>query len=76
MTPAYFSTVFKYYTGYKYKDYLNSYRVKIAKDLLQNSNLKINEVSEKVGCSNVNTFIRIFKKYEGMSPGQYYASIQ
>ncbi|MDP4180833.1 MAG: tetratricopeptide repeat protein [Bacillota bacterium] len=76
MTPAYISTLFKYYTGYNYKDFLNSYRVKVSKELLQNSNLKINEVAEKVGCSNVNTFIRIFKKYEGMSPGQYYASIQ
>jgi predicted ATPase/AraC-like DNA-binding protein len=76
MTPAYFSTVFKYYTGYNYKDYLNSYRVKVSKDLLQNSNLKINEVAQKVGCINVNTFIRIFKKYEGMSPGQYYIESQ
>ncbi len=76
MTPAYFSTVFKYYTGYNYKDYLNSYRVKVSKDLLQNSNLKINEVANKVGCINVNTFIRIFKKYEGMSPGQYCIAIQ
>ncbi|HEY9063080.1 MAG TPA: tetratricopeptide repeat protein [Pseudobacteroides sp.] len=76
MTPAYFSTVFKYYTGYNYKDYLNSYRVKVSKELLQNSNLKINEVAEKVGCNNVNTFIRIFKKYEGISPGQYYIENQ
>lgn len=76
MTSAYFSTVFKYYTGYNFKDYLNSYRVKVSKELLQNSNLKINEVAEKVGCNNVNTFIRIFKKYEGMSPGQYYIENQ
>lgn len=75
MTPAYFSTTFKYYTGYKYKDYLNSYRVKIAKDLIKNCNLKIHEISEKVGCNNVNTFIRIFKKYEGMTPGQYFTVI-
>lgn len=76
MNPTYFSTVFKYYTGYNYKDFLNSYRVRISKDLLKNSNLKINEVSQKVGCSNVSTFIRIFKKYEGISPGQYCKAIQ
>lgn len=76
MTPAYFSTVFKYYTGYNFKDFLNSYRVKVSKELLQNSNIKINEVAEKVGCNNVNTFIRIFKKYEGMSPGQYHMENQ
>jgi AraC-like DNA-binding protein len=48
MNPTYFSTVFKYYTGYNYKDYLNSYRVKISKDLLKNSNLKIVEVSQRL----------------------------
>jgi len=76
MTSAYFSTLFKYYTGHNFKDYLNSYRVKVSKELLQSSNLKINEVAEKVGCNNVNTFIRIFKKYEGISPGQYFTENQ
>ncbi len=71
MSSNYLSTMFKYYTGRNFKDYLNSYRVKIAKELFKSSNLKINEVSKKVGCSNDVTFIRMFKKYEGMPPSQY-----
>lgn len=72
MTPSYLSTMFKYYTGEKFKDYLNTYRVKKAKEILDSSNIKVNEVAKRVGCSNVITFIRMFKKYEGIAPGQYY----
>lgn len=71
MSTGYLSTMFKYYTGQNYKDYLTYYRVKTAKELLKAGNLKINEVYKKVGCSNAVTFIRMFKKYEGMSPSQY-----
>lgn len=71
-SPAYISILFKNYTGENFKDYLNMYRVKIAKDLLQNnSHLKIHEVAGRVGCNHPNTFIRMFKKYEGVSPGLY-----
>ena len=33
--------------------------------------MKVSEVSYAVGCKNVNTFIRIFKQYEGITPGKY-----
>ena len=28
-------------------------------------------VAQQVGCENVNTFIRVFKSFEGISPGVY-----
>jgi|GEM_PF-741284 len=71
MSPCYLSTMFKYYTGENFKDYLNFYRVKKAKEYLQNGNMKMGTVAKLVGCNSINTFIRIFKKYEGVSPGQY-----
>lgn len=70
-TPGYISTLFKNYTGDNFKDYLNKYRVEKAKEILKQGNVKINELAGIVGCNNSNTFIRIFKKYEGISPGQY-----
>lgn len=33
--------------------------------------MKVNEVAESVGVKNVNTFIRMFKQYEGVTPGKY-----
>jgi len=71
MSPCYLSTMFKYYTGENFKDYLNFYRVKKAKEYLKNGKTKVGVVAKLVGCNSINTFIRIFKKYEGISPGQY-----
>lgn len=76
MSASYLSTMFKYYTGQNFKDYLNHCRVKASKELMQKeSNLKINEIATRVGCSGAVTFIRMFRKYEGMSPGQYYSEL-
>jgi AraC-like DNA-binding protein len=69
---SYISLLFKKHTGENFKEYLNQYRVNKAKELLkEDPSISINEVAGMVGCNSVNTFIRIFKKYEGVSPGQY-----
>lgn len=76
MSSSYLSTMFKYYTGRNFKDYLNLCRVKASKELMdKESNLKINEIAIRVGCSGAVTFIRMFRKYEGISPGQYYSEL-
>ena len=71
MSTCYLSTMFKHYTGENFKEYLNFYRVKKAKEYMQNRKMKMETVAKLVGCNSINTFIRIFKKYEGVSPGQY-----
>ncbi|AZB42477.1 helix-turn-helix domain-containing protein [Bacillus sp. FJAT-42376] len=71
LTPSYISTIFKDHTGENYKEYLNRYRIQKAKELLADKKIKVHEASKLVGYNNVNTFIRIFKKYVGLSPGQY-----
>jgi YesN/AraC family two-component response regulator len=71
LSSSYVSTIFKEKTGENFKEYLNMYRIKAAKEILANSDVKISEVATMVGFNNVNTFIRIFKKYVGLSPGQY-----
>lgn len=71
MSPCYLSTMFKHYTGENFKDYLNYYRVKKAKEYLQKGKMKMGTVAKLVGCNSINTFIRIFKKYEGVPPGQF-----
>ncbi|WP_191565552.1 helix-turn-helix domain-containing protein [Metabacillus idriensis] len=71
LSSSYVSTIFKEKTGENFKEYLNMYRIKVAKEILANSDVKISELATMVGFNNVNTFIRIFKKYVGLSPGQY-----
>lgn len=33
--------------------------------------MNLNEISVKIGYANIQTFIRTFKKVEGITPGQY-----
>lgn len=68
---GYIGKLFKDHVNENFKVYLDKYRIKRAKELLKNGNIKIKEIAEKVGCNSVNTFIRMFKKYEGISPGKY-----
>lgn len=71
LTPAYLSKIFKDQTGEPLLDFINNIRLKKAKQLLKEQKLNINEAAELSGYNDVNTFIRIFKKYEGITPGRY-----
>lgn len=62
---------FKKITGYNFKTYLILVRISAAKDLLVNSNLSIAEISNKVGYSSESLFIRMFKKYENITPTKF-----
>lgn len=73
----YTSILFKKIMGDNFKNYLNSYRMSKAKELmLSNKNLKIKDIALLVGCNSSNTFIRIFRKYEGVSPTQYISDME
>ena len=68
----YFSKLFKGISGEGLLHYINTRRIQEAKILMKNNNsVSVNDVAEKVGFTNVNSFIRIFKKYEGITPGKY-----
>lgn len=70
--PAYVSRYFKEQTGEGLLDYINRVRVNHAKELLKREdNLNIGEIAVKVGFINSATLIRVFKKYQGITPGQY-----
>lgn len=67
----YISHRFKAITGYTFKEYLIMQRVSKAKDLLLYTDQDITRVCMNSGFSNVNHFIRIFKKVENITPLQY-----
>ncbi|MGG1516942.1 helix-turn-helix domain-containing protein [Paenibacillus oryzisoli] len=71
MSPPYLSTFFKQQTGYNFTDYLNRLRIQQAKELLADEKHTIQEIAHRIGYNSANTFIRIFKKYESVTPGQY-----
>lgn len=71
LNEKYFSSRFTKETGYNFRDYLTKLRIHKAKKLLESTDLKIYEISERAGYSSVEHFNRMFKKSEGISPRDY-----
>jgi len=68
---AYLGKLFKNYTKQSFNTYLDKVRIEKAKELLLGSDLKVYQVSEKVGYRNIDYFYTKFRKYEKLSPNQY-----
>lgn len=62
---------FKKITGYSFKTYLILVRLSMAKNLLVGSDFSIEKIAHKIGYKSDNIFIRMFKKYEDMTPSNY-----
>jgi AraC-like DNA-binding protein len=71
VTPWYLSKLFLKKTGETLPNYITNIRIAKAKEMLADKRLNINRIAEKVGYVNSNTFIRVFKKHEGITPGQF-----
>lgn len=71
MTACHLSHCFKSATGYSPKQYLVLCRIACAKDLLASTNLPVSEVALRSGYSDVNNFIRTFRKDSGLTPLRY-----
>lgn len=68
---SYLSRIFKLYKGIGLLDYIHKTRLAQAKTLLRTTHLSIKEIACNVGYFNSSAFIRTFKRYEGVTPGQY-----
>ncbi|WP_308588956.1 AraC family transcriptional regulator [uncultured Oscillibacter sp.] len=71
MNQSYLSALFIRQQGKGFVEYLNGYRVEMAKRLLDTTDILVKEIGFKVGFSSAQSFNRVFKKYTGMTPGQY-----
>ncbi|MDF2927628.1 MAG: hypothetical protein K0R57_6542 [Paenibacillaceae bacterium] len=65
------SRIFKEEIGEKFVDYVNRVRIEHAKRLLAQTNEPVLRVSEQAGYLSSISFNRAFKKYIGMTPGDY-----
>lgn len=68
---SYLVKVFRYATGKSIKEYLTETRIIKAKEFLAQKDVKIVDVAKKVGYTNTRSFINIFKKNVGVTPGKY-----
>ncbi len=71
LSSAYISFLFKSVTGENYMDYLKKIRMEKAIEYLQNSDMKIYEIADRVGYSDYKYFTLQFKKMYGFSPTEF-----
>ena len=71
LNPSYLSQLFKQQLNTKFVDYLTGLRIQEGKRLLQNTTLKMSEIAERVGYSEVAYFSNNFKRMTGYSPTEF-----
>ncbi|WP_148222323.1 helix-turn-helix domain-containing protein [Caldicellulosiruptor hydrothermalis] len=71
ISPQYLSTIFKEKVGMNLSDYIFQLRISKAKELLINTDKSVNEICQLIGYTHVSSFIKAFKKTEGISPAKY-----
>ena len=71
MNYSLFSAEFKNITGTNFVTYVKELRMGEAKRLLSETDMKVNEISVKVGYDNEKHFMKSFKAYVGVSPSEY-----
>lgn len=68
---SYLSRVFHKMTGEKLSAYIFSARIKMAMELLQNTDHKISWIASQVGYGNDSYFIKVFRNMTDMTPYEY-----
>jgi two-component system, response regulator YesN len=71
INPSYLSTLFKKEMGITITDFINQQKVRYAITLLNSSDTQIQNIASQVGIDDVNYFIKVFKKINGMTPKEY-----
>lgn len=74
MNCSYLCTFFKKETGMTIIHYVQSEKIKAARQLLTVSDLSLVEISEFLAFSSQSYFGKVFRKYTGMTPEEYRAS--
>lgn len=70
-SPSHFSVLFNQRTGYPPLTYFNQLKIQKACQLLDFTDMKINQICYKIGIGDSYYFSRLFHKVMGMSPMKY-----
>lgn len=73
---AYLGQLFKKKYGVSFKDYLNMVRINKSVELLENTDMKVYEISAAVGYQSLDYFVTKFVAKRGHTPGKYRKSIR
>ncbi|MBI4979738.1 MAG: helix-turn-helix transcriptional regulator [Spirochaetes bacterium] len=67
----YFSELFRVGTGKTFVEYVNTYRISMAQQMLTGGNERIITIAFESGFDSISHFNAMFKKITGMTPGEY-----
>ena len=62
--------------GMSMGEYITSARIKAAEKLLRTEEISIDTVAEKTGFGSGNYFCKVFRRYTGLTPGEYKAKFK
>ena len=71
LNPKYISRMFKETTGISYKDFHLDTKMDAAKSLLEGTSFNVDEISYQLGYQNPESFMRIFKRKNNLTPTEY-----
>ena len=71
VTPEYLGTQFKKEVGESFSIYIKKYRINKAKKLLLSTNLRLYQISERVGYNDPKYFSKLFKESTNYLPLEY-----
>lgn len=71
MHPNHMIRFFKSKTNQTPAKYVSMQKIEYAKRLLENSELNITEIMQKIGIDDISHFSKLFKKFSGASPAKY-----
>lgn len=76
VSPGYLSRFFRQKTGRTVMETIAGKKIEYARQLLDEGNLKVFEVAQRVGFEDTTYFSHVFKKYAGMSAKEYLTQAQ
>lgn len=71
LSKDYIGKLFRCNVGMTLNEYLTTLKMEKGKRILENTNMKVYEISERLGYITVDYFTRLFRKYTGYTPLQY-----
>lgn len=71
LSPSYFSRLFSREVGENFTGFVNRIKVDWAKEMLRSTDTSISNVARSLGYRDTSYFIKVFKKYEGVTPQVY-----
>ncbi len=71
ISTSYFSKLFRRTIGDNFSNHINRIRINKARELLETTDIPITNIALDLGFEDSGYFIKVFKKFEGVTPSKY-----